>query len=124
MTHENQKKEQYLSAEHSQAVPLNDLQGLSDRRRQPRHHDYPKAEPVEPGIHIAFIKAELNRHGYSQKRVATELKLTTPTIYQIIKGTGKSRRVAEFIAEKTGLTLEQMWPGKYAEKTEDATNTD
>jgi lambda repressor-like predicted transcriptional regulator len=85
-------------------------------------YDFMKAEPVEPGIHYLFIKAALARAGYSQKRVAKELKIAPPTVNNIIKGKGKSLRIAEFIASKTGLTLEQMWPGQY--EREDTEKTD
>lgn len=114
MTPENQK-------EIASTVERDIYKPIKNRRKNP---GYPKAHPIEIGIHAAFIKAELIRHGYTQKRVAKELNLSTPTIYQVINGTGKSRRVAEFIAKKIGLTLEQMWPGKYVDDTEDATDPD
>jgi lambda repressor-like predicted transcriptional regulator len=78
----------------------------------------PKADPITPGIHIAFIKAALMKAGYSQKRVADENGVTPPSINNIIKGHTRSLRVAKFIAEKTGLTIEEMWPGFYKEEEE------
>lgn len=80
------------------------------------HPYYPKADQIEPGIHLAFIKAELAKAGYTQRKIAKELAVNPITINSILKGKVKSRRIAEFIATKTGLTLEQMWPGGYPDE--------
>ena len=92
---------------------------LNNSQKKSSHPFYPKGDPVEPGIHIAFIKAELARSGYTQRKVAQELDVRPSTVNFIMKGKAKSRRIAQFISSKTGLTLEQMWPGHYPDKIEE-----
>ena len=95
-----------------------DMTQLNNSANKSDHPFYPKSDPVEPGIHIAFIKAELARSGYTQSKVAKELRVTPAMVNYIMKGQCRSRRIADFIALKTGLTIEQMWPGRYPDEIE------
>lgn len=92
---------------------------LNDSHKKSDHPFYPKAEPVEPGIHVAFIKAELARSGYTQRKIARELGFTPTMVNYVIKSRFQNRQIADFIAQKTGLTIDQMWPGIYPDKIEE-----
>ena len=89
---------------------------LNNSQNKSSHPFYPKSDPVEPGIHVAFIKAELARAGYTQRKVARELEVTPTMVNYVIKSRFKNRMIADFIAHKTGLTLDQMWPGSYVDE--------
>lgn len=92
---------------------------LNNSKSKSDHPFYPKNEPIEPGVHVAFIKAELSRAGYTQRKVAHELGVTPTMVNYIIKSRFQNRMIADFIAGKTGLTLEQMWPGRYPDNIEE-----
>ncbi len=74
-------------------------------------------EIITKQIHPADIQASLKKAGLSQKTIATDLKLSTSAVNGVIHGKYTSRPIAEYIAEKIGKTLEDIWPGRYADKT-------
>jgi lambda repressor-like predicted transcriptional regulator len=61
----------------------------------------------------AFIKAHIEEAGYTQEKIARELGVSDVAVNHVIHGRHSSRRIAEFIAKITGLTLEELWPGRY-----------
>lgn len=64
-------------------------------------------------MHPQLIRAAIKMAGSNQSKIARKLRLHRSTVAQVIDGTSTSRRVAEHIAEITGKTLDELWPGKY-----------
>ena len=64
-------------------------------------------------MHFELIKALIRMAGSSPSSVAAELGVSPMTISHVIRGTGTSARVARRIAEVTGKTADELWPGKY-----------
>lgn len=62
------------------------------------------------------IRIALLRRGYSNSRVAKELRLTRSTVGDVISGRQKSLRVALKIAEVTKLPVDALWPGRYGRR--------
>lgn len=69
------------------------------------------------------IRIELLRKGFTNSKVASELRLSRSTVGEVIHGRQRSRRVAEKIAKITGLTVGQMWPGQYVAKVQRKVST-
>lgn len=67
----------------------------------------------EVTVHPADIKAALIKSGYTLTKVAHATQVSQPLISQVVHGRITSARVAQFIAQATGLPLEQLWPGRY-----------
>ena len=65
------------------------------------------------GWHPEDIKAALRKAGSNQTALARELDRSPTLINHIINGRETSRRVAERIAEKLEVTLDELWPGQY-----------
>ena len=66
-------------------------------------------------MHYADIYAAMVKAGHPPSKVAEDLGVQRSAISQIIRGTATSRKIAYHIAEKTGLTLNKMFPdGRYA----------
>lgn len=66
-------------------------------------------------MHPADIKAAIEKAGSSQVDIAAECSVTPSTVAHVINDRGTSTRVAQAIARVTGLSLSQLWPGKYAD---------
>lgn len=64
-------------------------------------------------MHPADIKAALEKAGSSQIKIAKALNISDTAVNHVIYGRSTSRRVADLIAQKTGLPLSQLWPGRY-----------
>lgn len=73
-------------------------------------------EIVTKQMHPADIQAALKKSGLSQKTIATALQISTTAVNGVIHGKYTSRHIAEYIAEKLGKTLEDIWPGRYTDK--------
>lgn len=69
-------------------------------------------------MHPADIKAALEKAGSNQDKIAKTLKLSDSAINHVIYGRSTSRRVADLIAETTGKTLDELWPGRYNKSAE------
>lgn len=63
--------------------------------------------------HPADIKAELNKRGVSQTSLAETAGVTVATVNHVIRGRGRSARIAKVIAEAAGTTVDAIWPGQY-----------
>lgn len=64
----------------------------------------------------ADIQCLLKKSGVSQSDLAQRLGVSKVTVGYVIAGITTSRRVASAIAEATGRTLEELWPGKYPQE--------
>lgn len=67
-------------------------------------------------MHPAYIHAAIKECGLNQVRIAENLDVSPSTVRHVITGHTKSRRIAQAIAQLTGKSLEELWPGKYASK--------
>lgn len=67
-------------------------------------------------MHSADIKAALKKAGKTQTAIAAELGITVVTVHLVIEGRVRSERVAKRISKITGLSIDEMWPGKYQDK--------
>lgn len=67
-------------------------------------------------MHVADIKAELEKRGYSQTRLAKELGLHVSHVHQVIHGTAVSLRVAKRIGQIIDRPLRDIWPGVYDDR--------
>lgn len=72
-------------------------------------------------MHPADIKALLEKAGYTQIKLGRELKVSDVMVNHVIKGRSTSRRIAKRIAQITGKTLNDLWPGRYAPENDDTT---
>lgn len=63
-------------------------------------------------MHPELIKAEIRMKGSSPAVIATELGVSKSTVSHVIYGRGISARVANRIAEITGLPVDALWPAK------------
>ena len=72
--------------------------------------------PPKKQMHPADIKAALNKKGSSQAKIAYDLKRGTQTVSNVVNGRSTSRLIAQAIADEIGLTLDEIWPGRYPAK--------
>lgn len=66
-------------------------------------------------MHPADINASLVKSGSNQSKIARSLDVTPMAICHVVYGRSKSRRIAKAISAITGLSLSELWPGKYRE---------
>ncbi len=71
-----------------------------------------QVEAVGRAMHPELIKAEIRMKGSSPAVIATELGISKATVSHVIYGRGVSARVANRIAEITGLSVGVLWPSK------------
>lgn len=64
-------------------------------------------------MHPADIKAALEKRGYLLSDVARGLGLRRHAVSMIVRGHGRSRRVAREISRLTCIPVAQLWPGQY-----------
>ncbi|MCL7420862.1 MAG: helix-turn-helix domain-containing protein [Methylobacter sp.] len=64
-------------------------------------------------MHPADIKAALQKAGSSQVEIADECNVSDSAVNHVIYGRSTSRPIAEAISKKTGLSLNDLWPGRY-----------
>lgn len=63
-------------------------------------------------MHPEQIKAEIRMKGSSPAAIADELAISHATVSHVIHGRGVSARVAQRIAEVTGLPVATLWPNR------------
>lgn len=56
------------------------------------------------------VKALMVLNGIKGVDIARKLKVSPVTVYIVISGRGKSRRIQRAIAEALGTTVEELWP--------------
>ncbi|NJM00315.1 MAG: transcriptional regulator [Synechococcaceae cyanobacterium SM2_3_2] len=61
-------------------------------------------------MHREEIKAQLRLIGSSLASVARELGVKKQTVNTVVVGKGRSKRIEMAIAQKLGLTVEEVWP--------------
>lgn len=66
-----------------------------------------------PPMHPADINAALIKSGTNQTIIAEGLGITHVSVSHVIYGRSTSIRVAEAISKATGLSIQQLWPGRY-----------
>ena len=72
-------------------------------------HANTKKENMHPAdINCALIKAGLNH-----KKIANRFGISSSTVRHIITGRAKSWRVAHYIAEQSGYSIDEIWPDQY-----------
>lgn len=64
-------------------------------------------------MHREEIKTRLRLMGSSLAGVARELGVTKQTVNAVLAGKGRSKRIEETIAQRLGLTVEEVWPDRY-----------
>ncbi len=64
-------------------------------------------------MHWADIIAAVQRAGTTLSAIAKQEEVSVNTVSAVVRGNKTSHPVAYAIAAVTGLTTEQMWPGKY-----------
>jgi lambda repressor-like predicted transcriptional regulator len=64
-------------------------------------------------LHPADINAALIKSGTNQTIIAEGLGISHVSVSHVIYGRSTSLRVANAIAKATGLTIQQLWPGRY-----------
>lgn len=64
-------------------------------------------------MHPADIKSAIEKAGSSQAAIARALEKSDVAVNHVIYGRSSSRAVAEHIARLTGLSLDELWPGRY-----------
>jgi lambda repressor-like predicted transcriptional regulator len=65
------------------------------------------------GMHPEDIKAALRKKGSGQTDVARRLGVSQTTVFLVIHGKAKSRRVAKKISQVVGVPVQALWPGQY-----------
>lgn len=68
---------------------------------------------LPPPMHPADINAAIIKSGNNQTIIAERLGVSHVSVSHVIYGRATSRRIAEAIAKATGLTIQQLWPGRY-----------
>lgn len=99
------------------ATRLAELTGHSLSQLWPcgRYADWDSIDPsqLEP---IEFRHYALWQANTSQQQVAQALDISPEAVNHCVSGRAKSQRVANYIANITGYSLEKLWPcGKYQE---------
>lgn len=61
-------------------------------------------------MHPEEIKAGLRMKGVTPTALAEELKVSTPTMSQVISGRSVSARIRQRIAEILGKSVDEVWP--------------
>lgn len=61
------------------------------------------------------IKALIHEQGASLVDVASVVGVSPTAVSAVVKGTSKSRRIAQTIALFLEKDIDQLWPGKYPE---------
>ncbi|MFB3924888.1 MAG: helix-turn-helix domain-containing protein [Syntrophales bacterium] len=59
------------------------------------------------------IRIALLRRGVTQTDIALEQNVSKAAVYRTIEGKSKSHRLRTAIAEKTGLSIQKIWPSIY-----------
>lgn len=70
-------------------------------------------------MHPADINARLIKAGWNQSKLARELGVSQSLVSLVIRDRGRSRRVAEAIANVVQLPVDRMWPGAYPSQLTD-----
>lgn len=81
---------------------------------QPKPSKRFRSKPPTRQIHPADIKALIEKAGSSQAKIAHDLGCTGQHVNNVIQGRNSSKRIAEGIAKTVGLSLEDLWPGRYS----------
>ncbi len=67
------------------------------------------------GLHPADIICALTKAGYSQQKIATQLKVDRTLVNNVIHRRLTSYNVASYISAITDLPMSRMWPdGRYS----------
>jgi len=69
-------------------------------------------------MHPADIKSALEKSGGSQIEIARTCKVSDVAVNHVIYGRSTSRKIANAIANKTGIPLTRLWPGRYDKQAE------
>lgn len=59
------------------------------------------------------IKCRLRLKGSSLAQIARDLNVTPTTVTIVSQGFRRSRRIESAIALRLGVTVDQLWPGRY-----------
>lgn len=60
-----------------------------------------------------YIKAELRVRGYTLRRLAERLDVAESSVWRIVNNRASSRRIAKEISRITGISVSELWPGRY-----------
>lgn len=64
-------------------------------------------------MHPEDIKAALRKRGVTIRAISVDLGVRECTVSNIIWARGKSRRIADGIAQVLGTTADDLWPNTY-----------
>ncbi len=67
-------------------------------------------------MHHADIYAAMVKADWPPSKVADHLKVQRSAVTQVVRSQAKSYNIATFIAAKTGIPLNRLWPGAYAHR--------
>ena len=65
-------------------------------------------------MELADIQCALKKARTSQAEIARQCRVSKVTVGYVVAGITTSRRIATAISSATGLSLDTLWPGKYA----------
>ena len=68
-------------------------------------------------MHPEQIKAAIRMQGITPAAIADELQVSRSMVSLVVNGSAKSARIANRIAEITGLTVATLWPPAPAKPT-------
>ncbi|MGB0213093.1 helix-turn-helix domain-containing protein [Algiphilus sp.] len=60
-----------------------------------------------------YIKAELRVRGYTLRKLASRMKVSEGCVWRIVHGRASSRRIAKEVSLITGISVSELWPGRY-----------
>lgn len=64
-------------------------------------------------MHHADITASLKKSGIPPIALARRERVSPSAVSRVIHGLSKSRRLANRIADITGIPVSELWPGRY-----------
>lgn len=64
-------------------------------------------------MHPADIHAALIKQGTNQTIIAEALAVSPAAVTLVIKGSSTSKRIASAISKATGISIHELWPGRY-----------
>lgn len=67
-------------------------------------------------MHHEDIKAAVRKRGITLADLAKTLHVSPMMVSRVVRGDSKSEVVAKAIAKVTGLSVDELWPGLYAER--------
>lgn len=68
-------------------------------------------------MHHEDIKSAIRKKGVTPADLARTLRVSGAMVSRVIRGTDKSEPIAQAIAKVTGLSVNELWPGRYGQQS-------